>query len=136
MRTRIFTLSLLLAALASSVGCKKSFPEKYQEYEFTRDGLQMAFDDEHSVTALYDRKSTKQADLVADWTSHLKAKGFDTFCETEFSDGSVAKGFGSKSKRFVFTAGHLGDTAWELHMLEVPDHVKDDEVCPKEKEKK
>lgn len=136
MKTRLATLLMIVAVSAPLSGCKKNFPEKYREYEFTREGLTMAFDDEHSVTALYDSKSTKQADLVADWTSHLKAKGFDTFCETEFSDGSVAKGFGSKSKRFVFTAGHLGDTAWELHMLEVPDHVKDDEVCPKEKEKK
>lgn len=134
MKNRL-ALALALLSLGSLAGCKKNFPEKYREYEFTRDGLTTAFDDEHSVTALYDSKSTKLDDLVGDWTSHLKAKGFETFCETKFGDNSIARGFEGKSKRFVFTAGHLGDTAWELNLLEVPDHVDKSEVCPKEKKK-
>lgn len=128
------TLLRLALATALLVGCGEKFPEKYQEYDFTREGMFTAFDDEKGMTALYDEKQDTDA-LIADWDKKLSAKGFKKTCEKLFDDKSVLRGYVGSSKRFLFSGGKLGQQS-ELHLTVVPDHVKDDEMCPEDAKKK
>lgn len=124
---KTFALVGLLAVATTLTGCKEDFPEKYREYGFTRDGLFSSFDDDHSMTALYE-KGRDQGELVTDWDKQLGAKGFKQFCEKKFDDGSIARGYEGKS-RYLFTAGKLGDAGIELHLTEIPAAVPKEEVC-------
>lgn len=118
----------LAAAALVLVACGEKFPEKYQEYDFTREGMFSSFDDDKGMTALYDEKQDN-AKLIADWDTKLKAKGFKVVCEKTFDDKSVLRGYAGSGKRFLFTGGKLGAQS-ELHLTIVPDHVKEDNICP------
>ncbi len=123
-------MSTLRAALAASlflVACGEKFPESYKEYDFTRDGMFSAFDDDKGMTALYDEKQDVQK-LIADWDTKLKAKGYKVVCEKTFDDKSVLRGYVG-DKRFLFSGGKLGQQS-ELHLTVVPSHVKEENICP------
>lgn len=126
-----------LAAVVVLAGCGKKFPEPWDKFEFTRKGLVSAFKQgSATVVALY-AKDRKQDELVDDWDSHLKEKGYKRFCETELKDDSVARGYKKGSDdRYLFIAGQLGDAGSELSLTEVSEKFSDDEVCERVSKKK
>jgi hypothetical protein len=119
-----------LAALTLLGACKKSFPEPWDKFEFTRSGLSTAYKQgSGTIVALY-KKDPPQDELVTDWNTHLEAKGYKKFCETKLKDGSLARGYKKASDdRYLFIAGPIGDVGSELSLTEVAEKYDDDEVC-------
>ena len=127
MKRAAWCLPLMLGAVALG-GCKKNFPEPYDQFGFSRDELVTAFKDDHGVTGTYSSKANLD-DVIADWKKQLEAKGYKQFCEIKFPDKSVARGFKSDKGRYLFTGGNLGKDMPDLHLSEIPDNVPESEIC-------